>query len=224
MNSQLFKLAPSDFKYLWEDCKYCYYKKTKDGISLPSIGMPGIFGRMNNLAQDAMMGMNLRDVHPELPSGTFDKKERFLKSSPIPTSGKAFISGRFDLLTYLDDGSHGIIDLKITDPKSDNLYKFSSQLHAYKFALENPAEGEIKLVERITTMGLLVISPESVEFNNGEIIFRTNPQWISFEEDMNSFHSFIDTIVNFLEGPCPVPTPTCTWCKYRNLIGLNREP
>lgn len=217
MLSSLYKLSPSDFKYLWEDCKHCYYRKVKEGIALPSIGMPKIFGKMNDLAQSAMLGMNLHDVHSDLPPGKFDKKERFLKSTPVPNYGKAFISGRFDLLTLFEDGSHGIIDLKITDTKSENLHKFSTQLHAYKFALENPADGQERMVDRITRMGLLIMSPESVEFRNGGIVFHAKPQWISFEEDVESFYSFIDGVTEFLEGSLPEPTENCAWCKYRSL-------
>lgn len=211
----MYKLSPSDFKYLWEDCKHCYYRKIKEGIALPSIGMPKIFGKMNDLAQSAMLGMNLHDVHPDLPHGKFDKKERFLKSTPVPNQGKTFISGRFDLLTLFENGSHGIIDLKITDPKSEDLYKFSTQLHAYRFALENPADGQERMVERITKMGLLIMSPESVEFSNGEIIFHAKPQWVPIKEDMGGFFSFIDEISDFLDGPMPQPTENCAWCKYR---------
>ena len=184
--------------------------------------MPGIFGRMNDLAQSAMLGMNLHDVHPDLPSGVFDKKERFLKSAPVPGSRKAFISGRFDLLTSFEDGTHGIIDLKITDPKSESLYKFSTQLHAYKFALENPADGQEKMVDHITRMGLLIMSPEGVEFTDGKILFHAKPQWIPFDEDMTSFYSFIDAITEFLEGDLPQPTESCAWCKYRKLTGVNK--
>ena len=65
----MYKLSPSDFKYLYEDCKHCYYQKVKKGITLPSIGMPGIFSKMNSLLQEAIMGMNLKEVNSELPSG-----------------------------------------------------------------------------------------------------------------------------------------------------------
>lgn len=213
----MYKLSPSDFKYLWEDCKHCYWRKVKEGIALPSIGMPGIFGKMNDLAQSAMLGMNLHDVHPDLPFGTFDKKERFLKSAPVPSSGKAYISGRFDLLTLFEDGTHGIIDLKITDPRSENLYKFSTQLHAYKFALENPTDGQERVVDKITKMGLLIMAPEEVEFRDGKIVFHARPQWVPFVEDMDSFYSFIDEITGFLEGSLPAPSQTCAWCRYRSL-------
>jgi CRISPR/Cas system-associated exonuclease Cas4 (RecB family) len=212
-----YKPSPSDFKYLWEDCKHCYWRKVKEGVQLPSIGMPKIFGKMNDLVQSSLLGMNLADIHPDLPSGRIEKKERYLKSIPVPNSQKAFISGRFDLLATFEDGTHGVIDLKITDPKVDSLYKFSTQLHAYKFALENPAEGLEKEVEKISKMGLLVMSPSEVEFKNGKIIFHAKPHWIPFDEKMNEFFNFVDEIAKFLEGPMPEPSQDCAWCRYRAL-------
>lgn len=218
-NSRPYKLSPSDFKYLWEDCKHCYWRKVRQGIYLPSIGMPGIFGKMNNLLQETLIGRNLNELHPDLPSGTFEKKEAFLKSAPIPNSGRAYVSGRLDLLTTFEDGTHGIIDLKITDPRSENLYKFSTQLHAYKFALENPADDQERIVNKISTIGLLIVSPEEVELTNGKVAFHTTPQWIPIEEDMGGFFSFIDRITEFLDQPMPEASNTCEWCKYRALTG-----
>lgn len=215
MNDQLFKLSPSDFKYLWEDCKHCFWQKVVRGITLPSIGIPGVFGKMNDLAQSAMLGMNLHQVHPGLPPGKFEKKEAYIRSAPVPKSGKAFLSGRLDLLTRFDDGTYGIIDLKITDPKSESLYKFSTQLHAYKFAIENPANGQERLANKISRMGLLVMAPEKVEFRDGRIIFHSQPQWIPFEEDMEAFYKFVDGVVNVLQGDLPQPTADCAWCQYR---------
>lgn len=221
MAQDLYRLSPSDFKYLWEDCKHCFYRKVKEGIFLPSIQMPRIFGKMNDLVQKAVLGMDLHQLHPDLPAGTFELKERYLKSIPVPTSKKAFISGRFDLLSRFEDGTHGVIDLKITDPKSENLYKFSTQLHAYKFALENPADGQEQMVNQISRLGLLIMSPELVEFRDNGIIFKAKPQWIPFEETMSEFFAFIDEIAEFLDGPMPKPTESCPWCKYRELTGAS---
>lgn len=212
---KLYKLSPSDFKYLWEDCKHCYYNKIVNNIALPSIGMPGIFNKMNSLAQDMAIGMKTTDFHKDLPPGKFEHKEKFLKSIPIPNAKKAFVLGRFDLLTKFTDKTHGVIDLKITDPRSENLYKFSKQLHAYKFALENPADKRDRIVEKVTKMGLLVMSPENVEFMKGEIIFTAKPVWHEIEEDMPAFFNFIDDVVDLLENVQPEHSDDCAWCTYR---------
>lgn len=48
---KLYKLSPSDFKYLWVDCKHCYYRKIKLGSPPPYGVFPTIFSRMNSLLQ-----------------------------------------------------------------------------------------------------------------------------------------------------------------------------
>lgn len=209
-----YKLSPSDFKYLWEDCKHCYYQKVVRNIYLPSIGLPGIFSKMSSQVQGAVQGTNPHDLHPSLPSGTFELKEGYLKSAPIPPSKLCFINGRFDLLTRFDDGTHGVIDLKITEPKSEDLYKFSNQLHAYKFALENPLDG-VRKIDKISKLGLLILSPGSVEIRDMEIRFNAQPIWHEIKEDMQGFYDFIGEVVDLLEGDVPEVTHTCKWCQYR---------
>lgn len=209
----MYKLSPSDFKYLWEDCKHCYYQKVKFGINLPSIGIPGVFSKMNSLLQNSIQGMNLKDINSDLPSGIIEIKEGFLKSAPIPPINDCFISGRFDIVSRLDDGSYAVIDFKITDPKEEKVQKFKHQLHAYKFALENPPFGEKK---KITKMGVVVVSPESIEFNDGHMVFKSTPWWYEILEDMDGFYSFISDVSGVLNGNTPSPSENCAWCKYRN--------
>ena len=213
MNSQLFKLSPSDFKYLWEDCKHCYYQKVKFGVNLPSIGMPGVFSKMNGLLQETIMGMSLDQIDSDLPAGKIEHKERFLTSVPIPKVKSCYIAGKFDILSTLDDGTYAIIDFKITDPAEDKLHKFTHQLHAYKFALENPAKDQPK---KISKMGVVAISPSEIAFHKGHIFFRSKPHWFEISEDMNGFYNFIDQVSALLEGDLPQPTENCQWCIYRN--------
>jgi hypothetical protein len=212
MTSQLFKLSPSDFKYLWEDCKHCFYQKVKFGVNLPSIGMPGVFSKMNGMLQEKIMGMSLDQINPALPPGKIELKERFLTSVPIPPAKSCYIAGKFDILSTLDDGTYAVIDFKITDPSEDKIQKFTHQLHAYKFALENPAKDESK---KISKMGVVAISPAEIAFHGGHIYFRTKPAWFEIPEDMDSFFGFIGEVSNLLEGDVPQPTQNCAWCNYR---------
>ena len=115
----MYKLAPSDFAYLWEDCKFCYYQKVKFGISHSGV-FPAMFGRINKLLQNSIMGMNLRDIHPNLPSGIISVQEGYLKSKVVDGTD-CYLSGRFDILTKLDNGSYAIIDFKITAPEEDQI-------------------------------------------------------------------------------------------------------
>ncbi len=207
-----YKLSPSDFKYLWVDCKHCYYQKVKNGTSYYG-PFPAIFGYMNTLLQNSVMGKSLRDIYPDLPEGTIEFQEGFLKSIPIPGAEDCYISGRFDVLTKLDDGTFGVIDFKITKPDEEQIKKFSSQLHAYKFALENPLEGE---PIKISKMGLISISPDEIEHRDGKFIFTTNPKWYPIEDDMPGFFDLTREISEVLNGELPASSETCALCIYRS--------
>lgn len=211
-NNKLFKLSPSDFKYLWEDCKHCFYQKVVNGISPPSMPFPGIFTKMNGQMQAMALGKTTTELIDNLTPGTFYRQEGFLKSSPVPSKNTCYITGRYDVLTKFDNGEFGIIDLKITDPKDTSLYKFSSQLHAYKFASENPSEGKPLKINRL---GLLIIAPQEVQFHKGYVFFRSKPIYKEIDIDMDAFLTFIDEIAIFLSGKCPQPSVACGYCKYR---------
>ncbi len=212
MSNQVYKISPSDFAYLWEECKHCYYQKVKNGISYSGV-FPSMFGRINKLLQDSIMGMNLKDIIPDLPSGIISIQEGYMRSVVIPGTN-VFLSGRFDILTKLEDGTFAIIDFKITTPDEEKvLKKYTSQLHAYKFALENPAEG---LPIKISKMGAITINPDHMKIENGKIVFTTTPTWHGIEEDMDSFYMLIRNISDVLDGPLPEASESCGLCVYRS--------
>ncbi|HJX46009.1 MAG TPA: PD-(D/E)XK nuclease family protein [Patescibacteria group bacterium] len=217
----MYKLSPSDFKYLYEDCKHCYYQKVKHNITLPSIGMPGVFMKMNSLLQNAIIGMDLKEINSKLPSGKIEVKEGFLKSKPIPPTNDCIIGGRFDIASKLDDGTYSVIDFKITDPTDEKIQKFFAQLHAYKFALENPSYGEPK---KVSKMGIVAINPEEITFPGDKVIFKAKPTWFEIEEDMDRFYAFISEVSDLLNGSVPKEDPdNCKWCYYRICTVKSKE-
>lgn len=209
---KLYKLSPSDFGYLWNDCKHCYYQKVKNGVS-HSGPFPSMFGRINALLQNSIMGMNLRSIHPSLPSGIISVQEGFLRSIPIPSSPDCYISGRFDILTKLDDGSYMVVDFKITPPDDEKIQKYGSQLHAYKFALENPGNGTAPI--KVSKLGVISINPEEMVLKDGRVVFTAMPTWHPIKEDMPGFFSLINEISAVLNGELPAPSVTCGLCRYR---------
>ncbi|MDO8621350.1 MAG: hypothetical protein Q7R31_03660 [Candidatus Levybacteria bacterium] len=209
--AQMYKLSPSDFAYLWADCKHCYYQKVKLGITYSS-PFPAMFGRINKLLQASIMGMNLRDVHPDLPSGIIEIQEGYMKSKPIPGTN-TYLSGRFDILSKLLDDTYALIDFKITAPDEEKiLKKYSSQLHAYKFALENPQQG---IPIKISKMGAVSINPDKMKLADGKVVFTATPTWHEVEEDMDSFYNLTKEISKVLEGELPPESETCSLCIYR---------
>lgn len=213
MNKNFYKLSPSDFSYLWEDCKHCYYQKVKNGVSHSGV-FPSMFGRINGLLQNSIMQKNLRDIIPSLPSGIIEIQEGFIKSQPIPGVPDCFLQGRFDILTRLEDGTYCVIDFKITKPDDEKIQKYGTQLHAYKYALEYPANGKEPI--KISQMGIVSVNPDAMELRNGKIVFTTTPTWHPVEENMEGFFAMIKDISNLLNGPLPTPSKECKLCKYRS--------
>ena len=58
----MYKLSPSDFAYLYQDCKHCYYLKVKKGLDKPKSIMPGVFSAINSLIQGNLIGKNLKSL------------------------------------------------------------------------------------------------------------------------------------------------------------------
>lgn len=207
----MFKLSPSDFKYLWEECPHCFYQKVHYNIRQPSIGIPSIFTRMSGLLQKNIQGRNLQELISGAPSGEFVLDEGFLKSKPLP-SGKSYINGRFDLLVRFNDGTRGVIDVKMTDSKDEDLHKFDRQLHAYKYALENPVEKEPITISKL---GLLIVSPTDIKPHQGYIYYKAKPVWKEIPVNMDNFFSFIGEVESLLSGQEPPLSQTCAWCQYK---------
>lgn len=208
--SNMNKLSPSDFAYLWQDCKFCYYQKVKFGISHSGV-FPAMFGRINSLLQNSIMGMNLQDIHPDLPSGIVEIQEGYMVSKPVGDSN-CYISGRFDILSKLDDGTYALIDFKITTPDEEKIQKYASQLWAYKFALENPAtDAPIK----ISKLGVVSINPDEMKLVDGKVVFTNTPTWHPIEENVEGFHNLVKEIAAVLDGELPQTSETCKLCIYR---------
>lgn len=217
----MYKLSPSYFRYLWQDCKHCYYQHVKLHRSPPQSPFPAVFTRMNKLLQDSVIGKDLQELNPVLPAGLIASQEGFLQSKPVLGAEDCYISGRYDILIALEDGTYAVIDFKITKPDAEQVQKYASQLHAYKYALENPAKKE---PITISQMGIIAVSPDSIEHQDGAFIFTTTPTWHPVEEDMESFYSLIVEIQDVLNGSLPSPSDTCPYCKYRKQFETGEFP
>lgn len=178
-----------------------------------------MFGRINKLLQDSIMGQNLNAIHDSLPSGIIEIQEGFLRSIPIPSAPNVYLQGRFDILTKLDDGSYTIIDFKITNPDEDKILKYTSQLHAYKFALENPHMGD---PIKISKMGIVSVNPEEMKLVDGKIHFTAVPRFHEVHEDMDTFMKLMQDVSKVLSGELPAETENCMYCKYRGMFKVEK--
>ena len=213
----MYKLSPSDFAYLYEECKHCYYLKIKYGVIQPSMPMPGVFSALNTRIQGSLVGKKLNVVSPSLPDCQVISQEGFVESIPIPETS-CFIKGKYDLLCNNSDGTYTIVDLKISQADMGKIEKYKTQLTAYKFAMENPKSSD---PIKITKMGLLIFYPDTVAFENESARVDFPPKWLEIPADDLGFVNFIREVDKLLAGPIPESNPECKWCKY---LKENKEP
>lgn len=209
----MYKLSPSDFAYLYEECKHCYYLKIKYGITQPSMPMPGVFSALNTRIQGSLVGKNLTVLSPTLPNCQVVSQEGFVESIPIPDTS-CFIKGKYDLLCQNSDGTHTLVDLKISQADVGKIEKYKTQLTAYKYAMENPKNSR---PIKITKMGLLIFYPDTVSFENESVKVDFPPKWLEIPADDTAFINFIKEINKLLVGPIPADDSECRWCSYRKM-------
>lgn len=210
--SEKYKLSPSDFAYLYEECKCCYYLKVKHGIPRPSSPFPAIFGAINSRLQGALIGKDLRELSPSLPSGIVESQEGFVESKTIPGTN-LFVKGKYDLLVKQPDNSYLIVDFKLSEPHEDKIAKYQTQLQSYHYAFKNPAKGDPK---EITKLGLIIMYPDEVKFKNGKAVVNFPPRWLEVELKEDTFLKFIKEVHKLIDGPVPPENNNCQWCEYRH--------
>lgn len=207
-----YKLSPSDFAYLYEECKCCYYLKIKHGVQRPQMPFPGVFSALNSRLQGTLIGKNLKELSPLLPEGIAVSQEGFVESQIIPGTS-AYIKGKYDILVKQADGTYMVVDFKITSPDEEKVAKYQTQLQAYHYAFEHPAKGT---PIEVTKLGLIVMYPDRVKFAKGEAFLSFPPKWLEIEINRDNFIKFVEDANKLLEGPVPPENPNCKWCGYRH--------
>lgn len=215
-----FRLSPSDFAFLWEGCKRCFYLKVVEGFPRPHSIMPKIFTVIDLQMRECFSGARTEEIAAGMPSGVIAYGEKWVQSEPITVPGNSstcFIRGKFDTVVKLDDGTHAVVDFKTSARKAEHLPLYARQLHAYAYALENPDPGKFAL-SPITKLGLLVFEPDS--FCNKSVnaaSLEGSMKWIEIPRDDGSFLEFLAEVMSVLEQPSPPGgAPSCEWCQYRD--------
>lgn len=217
-NNKIYKLSPSSFSFLYDGCKRCFYRQVVQGISQPSIPLPGVFTKIAGLLKNHYDGKNTSELHQDFPRGIVSHGEKYVKSKIIRLrnhKSACFISGRFDIVTRFEDNTYGVIDFKTGSPKDEHNNLYGRQLHAYAYALENPAEGALNL-SPVSKLGLLYFPPERTKQNNVEqLLYETDIHWVEIERNDEGFLDFLDEVLTVLESiDLPEPSPDCRWCNY----------
>lgn len=191
----------------------CYYLKIRQGIGRPQSVMPGVFSAINTRLQGNMVGKDLRELSPDLPAGMVESQEKLVRSAVISETN-VYISGKYDLLVSLPDGSYMFIDLKLSSPTEEKVTKYQTQLWSYVYAFEHPDRGEPKHISRT---GLLMFYPDTVEFIDSSALLKFPPTWLEVPIDRAAFIDFAKEVNALLAGPMPPENPECKWCQYRHI-------
>lgn len=216
--SQLFKLSPSDFGFLYDECKRCFVKKVKNGFLRPRSIMPSIFIKIDGIMKDHFEGKSPKDVSTTLPEGKIEFGSKWIQSRPFfdkNTGNRCFIRGVTDTVLGFEDKTYGVIDFKTSSVKDENVEKYSRQLHAYALALENAAEGKPSL-KPISRLGLFVVEPSKFSKNeNNEYLFKNIVKWQEIPRDDIKFFKFLKEVVALLSSEVlPEPGKNCSHCKF----------
>lgn len=83
--SQTFRLAPSDFAFLWEECKRCFYLKAHGQLYRPRAPFPSIFGTIDVAMKRHFQGLRTTSILPDMPPGVFlcEEEDAWVESLPI---------------------------------------------------------------------------------------------------------------------------------------------
>jgi hypothetical protein len=220
-------LNPSDFAFLWKECKRCFYLKVAADFRRPRGVMPRIFTIIDALMKERYSGRRTTDVMPFLPPGVLDPSVSWVQSVPLSVpshTSTCTIRGKLDTVVRFDDATYGVIDFKTSGIRGQNISLYSRQLHAYALALENAAPEYLSL-SPVTRLGLVIFEPTKFSSEVTQSASLTGPlDWVEAPRDDSSFFGFLKDVLDILDLPTPPgASPTCEWCQYRDLgrkIGL----
>jgi len=218
-----YKLSPSKFLFGFDRCKKCFYLDIKKGLSAPST-FPSIFSKYDVIHKNSTDGLRTEEVCPEMPRGTFIKGpgDKFLESVDIKgKNASGYISGKGDAFLKLDDGSYAVIDFKTTAMNAEKAKDYSSQLHAYKYALENNKDNKPHL-SPITKLGILIFEPDinqKMKKNNSTSFgIMHKVEWFEIKINEKKFINYVKEVIDLLGSdkvPESDPSSPCLDCEFR---------
>jgi hypothetical protein len=221
LTARCFKLSPSDFAFLHDECARCFYLKVRHDVPRPRTPMASIYKQTEGAIITRLRSEELSSIVGGAPRGCVRYGERWVRSHVITfpdLRSTCFISGKFDLLVDLQAGGYAVPDIKMSKVKDPYLVKYGRQLHSYAYALEHPRPGSL-LLRPIERLGLIVFEPDA--FANGEPgngFLCGTVSWVDIQRDDAAFMRFLAGVVAMLEEPMPPEaSPDCGWCRYRGI-------
>ena len=218
-STKSWKLSPSDFAFLWEECKRCFYLKVARGFYRPRTPFPGIFSVIDRLMNEYFNGRPNAEISDTLPPGVVKYGESWVESRPLPVPGHAstcFIRGRFDSVLEFEDGAYAVIDFQdhvYTERSPASLHTAAPRLRLCAGARRTRQFGPFP----ITRLGLVCVEPDAlVRDAQGRISYSGNVEWKEMPRDDAAFDAFLGEVVTLLDLPEPPPSARrCEFCRYR---------
>jgi len=214
---RIWSLSPSEFGFLWQECRRCYYLKVTQKHTRPG-SFPKIFQVIDAQMRACFDGKRTEEVLPHLPPGKLDCTDQRVQSHAIRSPNRDSslqIRGKLDALIRFDDGSVAVVDFKTTSVSGRNVETYTRQLSAYAYALEHPAEGHLAL-QPIRRLGLLIFEPRSFSSQASTASFSGSLSWVEIPLSHDIFLSFLEEVASVLDLEAPPPTTSgCTWCAHR---------
>ncbi len=214
---KIWTLSPSEFGFLWQECKRCYFLKVTRKFARPSI-FPKIFTLIDGEMRARFDRQRTEQAAPMLSPGVFDCREQWVQSAPISLPGRGVqlvLRGKLDANVHFDDGTFAVVDFKTSQQSDRNIDTYTRQLSAYAHALENAAVGMLAL-KPVRRLGLLVFEPKSFSSAKKAAQFAGTLTWAEIPHDPAAFLKFLGEVAAMLElATPPPPAPGCLWCTYR---------
>ena len=221
------KLSPSDFAFLWDQCKRCFWLKKVKNVAPPGGPFPRVFTILDEAQKTYFRGRHTKDIMGKMPKGQFVYADGWAVSKPLEFQDLGVslqIRGKYDSILKLDRGGYCLMDFKTTITTKDTFAKYSRQLHSYVYALANPDKPE-KMLAPIKKIGLLCFEPTQMnedKLNKQQYNYVTHATWLGDDVDMDGFNVFLRSVAEVLAGPVPDAGEKCELCAYRDKArGIN---
>jgi hypothetical protein len=144
-----------------------------------------------------------------------DLKVASQRFAPAGTSSTCHFRGKLDALIEFDDGDWAVIDFKTSQASEANHNLYARQLHAYAYALENPADG-MPLRAPVTFIGLIYFDPNTFALNDATATLTGRAALHEVPRDDSAFESFVAEMLGVLDQDVPPEAnSSCDWCQYR---------
>lgn len=141
-----FTLSPSDFAWLYDQCKRCWYLKLHR-FAPAKDSLPKVFRTIDGAMKQAIDVDTFRALG--IPAVERMPATRVV-SKPLTFAGATvIIRAELDRLLRLEDDTFGLIEFKSGQPGEPGVQRYSRQCHGYELALRCPETGDPIEISRI---------------------------------------------------------------------------